>query len=66
MGNMAGQMKENLEQWQKMIQNKELMQIRNMKKDMNQFQKRMENVTENMEEMLKIMERVTNRLGISE
>jgi len=33
---------------------------------MNQFQKRMENVTENMEEMLKIMERVTNRLGISE
>jgi hypothetical protein len=65
MGNMAGQMKENLEQWQKMIQNKELMQIRNMKKDMNQFQKRMENVTEDMEEMLKIMERVTNRLSIS-
>jgi hypothetical protein len=65
MGNMAGQMKENLEQWQKMIQNKELMQIRNMKKDMNQFQKHMENVTEDMEEMLKLMERVTNRLSIS-
>lgn len=59
---MAGEMKGNLVQWREMYQNRELFQNKAMTKDMNQVQNRLEKAANELDEMLKVMERLANRL----
>jgi len=61
---IAEQMKGNLERWQEMIQNRELAGNREMTKDLNRIQNRLEKAANELDEMLRVMERVANRLGI--
>lgn len=61
---IAEQMKGNLERWQEMIQNRELAGNREMTKDLNRIQNRLEKAANELDEMLRVMERVANRLRI--
>ncbi len=61
-GKMAEELKGSVEKCQEMIQNKELFQNRDMIQDMNRVQNRLENISGELEEMVKVMERLTNRL----
>ena len=62
---MAGEMKGNLEQWREMYRNRELFQDKAMTKDMNQVQNRLEKAANELDEMLKVMERLANRLKLN-
>jgi hypothetical protein len=61
-GKMAEELKGNVEKIQEMVQNRELFQNREMLQDMNRVQNRLENISGELEEMVKVMERLTNRL----
>jgi len=52
----------NIEALKAMAQNRELVQDRTMTKEMNRLQTRTEKVAGEMQEMLKIMERISNRI----
>lgn len=54
----------NIEALKAMAQNKELARDRTMTKEMNQLHTRTEKVAGEMQEMLKIMERISNRIQI--
>lgn len=59
---MAGELKGSLERWREMAQNAELAQDKAMVKDMNQVQNRLEKAANELDEMLRVMERMANRL----
>lgn len=61
---IAEQMKGNLERWREMIQNREMAGDREMTKDLNRIQNRLEKAANELDEMLRVMERVANRLRI--
>lgn len=62
---MAGEMKGNLDEWREMYRNRELFQDKAMTKDMNQVHNRLEKAANELDEMLKVMERLANRLKIN-
>ena len=62
----AENMSANIEALKEMAQNRELVQNRIMTKEMNQLQTRTEKVAGEMHEMLKIMERISNRISVGD
>ena len=63
-GKAAESMAANIEALKEMAQNRELVQNRTLTKEMNQLQTRTEKVAGEMQEMLKIMERISNRIQV--
>lgn len=59
---MAGEMKNAMERNQAMMQNKEMMRNREMERDMSQLRNHMNELTEEMENTVRLMERMTNRM----
>ncbi len=59
---MAGELKGNVAKCQEMIRNRELFQNKEMAQDVNRVQNRLENISGELEEMVKAMERLANRL----
>jgi uncharacterized protein with HEPN domain len=62
MGKVAENMKQNMEQFQEMTQNRELYKTKAMAKDMKQIQNRLEKAANELDESLRAMERLANRL----
>jgi Na+-transporting NADH:ubiquinone oxidoreductase subunit NqrC len=63
-GKAAESMSANIEALKAMAQNRELAQNRAITQEMNQLQTRTEKVAGEMQEMLKIMERLSNRIQV--
>lgn len=63
MGKVAENMKQNMERFQEMIRNRELYRNKATVKDMNQIQNRLEKAANELDESLRVMERLANRLS---